>query len=66
MIVTYSKFQQYWQRKGKCEEVVEEWWIYWHDIEEEAGEWDNPRRFEVLNQYCVDSQVCETAFKDAK
>ena len=64
--VTYSRFQQIWLKRGKTGDEIEEWWIFWHDIEEDAGEWDDPQRFEILDRYVVDIQVCESAFNDSK
>ncbi len=61
-LVTYSRFQHIWQKRGKDKEEIEGWWIFWHDIENEVGGWDNPRRFEVMDQYCINDQVCESAF----
>lgn len=66
MFITYGRFQQIWQKRGQCEEDIEEWWIFWHDIEKEMGEWDNPCRFEIMDQYMISNQVCEMAFKDSR
>lgn len=65
-MITYSVFHQIWKKKGRCEEEIEDWWILWHNIGEEVGEWDDPRRFEILDQYCVHDQVCKTAFNASK
>lgn len=62
-VVGYMGFSKYWNNKGIDEEDIEEWWIDWHDIHEEADEWDNPRRFEILDQFVVSKDVCESAFK---
>lgn len=66
MLISYTRFQKIWQKRGKSEEEIEEWWIDWNDVAEEAGEWDNPRRFEVLDQFVVDEKVCESAFRESK
>ena len=62
-LVSYTNFCKYWEQRDIEEEDMEEWWIDWHNIRDEVGDWDNPQRFQVLNQFVVEEAVCESAFR---